>query len=123
MSSHDPQNRRDMAMPAGEYPVFRDVVDTLKRVREWSRSQSAGRQQPHFGWMTLKQKEAALRTASGHGDGAPPPADPVVQSRPELRPKRPARRRVDLQSAQQHSLKTGVRKFRVRNDDDLWRKL
>lgn len=69
--------------------IARRLTAFLKSPKRQSKDQA------HFGWLTLKQKQAALKREA---------------------------RRIELQSAQQHPRKTGVRKFRVRCNDP-WKKL
>lgn len=72
------------------------VREMLKAARDWARRQVGV--QRGFGWTTLKQRQAQLRRAA----------------------RRPSR--IALQSARQHAPETGVRPFRVA-DDDPWKKL
>jgi hypothetical protein len=73
------------------------LKEICRRLKNFLRSKD--RQQPdqkNFGWLTLKQKQAAKRAAE--------------------------RKAVNFRAAQEHPLETGVRRFRVR-DDDPWKKL
>ena len=71
-----------------------------RRLKNFLRSpKRKSRDQAHFGWLTLKQKQQALKTET-----------------------RRKAARVDLQSAQQHKPNPGVRRFRVR-DHNPWNKL
>lgn len=106
----DPDQQLDTAneLPA----VMGGVVAMLQAARRWAKRQSRDRLQPHFGWLTRRQKERALRRAAATervaGGGL------MVE---KAKAKTKATMPIDLRGAQQHPGKTGVRSFRMANPD------